>query len=471
MKRIIALLLTIMLFTGLCGGCRNYSNPVTELTPAVNEPTREPVSSTPGTNDLTADVPSEEPTASLTSTPEPTDELTSVPAPSEDSYRDEALRIAELHGLTEEDICGEYSLLVRFSETVEQNENVGDYREFLYRLFPVVAKNKDLIDEDFFFYRLGSLSIGVGTLDSDKRGQYFGNTVTLSENMLRGEPEKQYHTLFHELMHFLDYSLNGEIVPVSLLDGRHLTPADTAMLSNEEYLNIMNCKETNFVTEGGAELMTAKYFSGAPETYSDCVVFLTGIEYIMGENFFDEMFLRWDSDAIFYELFEEAGYSYEEYNLGVATLNNLSRPAMFAAPESPVAPEDMLIYLYEAKIGDGWREDGYFLYILKTLGGIDLGTFERSERSDFLKTVEFTWDSYVAFEERLLGGIAEKPEFMRRPPIPFIRDGRPLLGVYAVLTDPSTGLKYNGAITFDYDFDTETLNGYEIPDNATILSY
>ncbi len=263
-------------------------------------------------------------------------------------------------------------------------------------------------------------------------------------------------------MHFLDYSFNGEVVPVYLLDGRHLTPGDTAQLSNEEYLNILSCKETNFVTEGGAELMTAKYYSGAPDTYSDCVIFLTGVEYIMGGDFFDDLFLRWDSDAVFYELFEEAGYSYEKYNLGAATLNNLSRPLIFTEPENTVAPEDMLIDLYEYKIGDGWREDGYFLYILKCLGGIELGVWERSERADILKTVEFTWDSYTAFEERLLGGIAEKPELSRKPPFPFIRDGRPLLGVCAFLTDPDTGLKYKGGITFDYDFETEKLNSYSV---------
>ncbi len=91
--------------------------------------------------------------------------------------------------------------------------------------------------------------------------------------------------------------------------------------------------------------------------------------------------------------------------------------------------------------------DRYFLYVLKTLGGIELGTWERSERADILKTIGFTWDSYTVFEERLLGGIAEKPELIRKPPLPFIRDGRPLLGEYATLTDPDTGLKYSGGIT------------------------
>ncbi len=287
---------------------------------------------------------------------------------------------------------------------------------------------------------------------------------------MRDEPEKQYTTLFHELMHFLDYSFNGEVVPVSLLEGRHLTPGDAAMLPTEDYLNILNCKETNFVTEGGAELMTAKYFSGAPDAYSECVVFLTGIEYIIGGYFFDELFLRWDSDALFYELFEEAGYSYEKYNLGAATLNNISRPMIFSAPENPVAPEDMLIDLYEARIGDGWREDAYFLYILKTLGGIDLGPRERSERADILKTIEFTWDSYTSFEERLLDGIVEKPELFRKPPFPFIRDGRPLIGVWAFLTDPDTGLRYPGTITFDYDFEAEKLNSYDVIDLSKFLS-
>ena len=439
-------MLTIILFASLCAGCKKTSEP------GVPEPTTV----------LTATA---DPTAALTDTPESTAALTASPEPTGDpTKKDEALRIAELHGLSEADIRGEYALLVRFCETVEQNEKLGDYREFLYRIFPVVAKNKELLDEDRFFYRLGTLSIGVGPLDSDRRGQYFGNDVMLSEDMMRNEPERQYTTLFHELMHFLDYSFNGEIVPVSLLEGRHLTPADAAMLPEEEYLNLQSCMETNFVTEGGAELMTAKYYSGAPDTYSDCVIFMTGIEYIMGENFFNDLFLRWDSDALFYELFVEAGYSYEKYNLGAATLNNLSRPEFFTAPENTVAPEDMLIDLYEAKIGDGWREDGYFHYILKSLSGIELGNWERSERADFLTKIEFTWDSYTAFEERLLGGIAEKPELIRKPPLPFIRDGSPLLGEYATLTDPDSGLKYPGGISFDYDFEAEKLNSYEVMD-------
>ena len=242
MKRNIALLLTVMLIAGLFAGCGNTSDRETQLTPAVNESAQETLASDPGANEHTTEVPSQEPTESLTSVPEPTGDITSAPestenitsAPelTEDPVKAEALKIAELHGISESDIRGEYALLVRFSETVEKNKKLGDYSEFLYRIFPVVAKNRDLLDEDRFFYRLGALSIGVASLDADRRGQYYGNEIELSESMLLNEPEKQYHTLFHELMHFLDYSFNGEVVPVSLLDGRHLTPADTAMLSN-----------------------------------------------------------------------------------------------------------------------------------------------------------------------------------------------------------------------------------------------
>ncbi len=181
MKRIIALLLAVMMFASLCAGCRNASDQVTELTPATSDP---------GADDLTPETPSPEPTASVTVTPEPTVSptaapeptvsptdapLTDVPEPTEDPTKEEALRIAELHGLSEADIRGEYALLVRFGETVDQNGKLGDYRDFLYRIFPVVAKNKEILDEDRFFYRLGTLSIGIATIVTNNNGQYFGN--------------------------------------------------------------------------------------------------------------------------------------------------------------------------------------------------------------------------------------------------------------------------------------------------------
>ncbi len=108
----------IILLAGLCAGCGKNSDQ--------------------GTNDITPASSSEEPSVTVTAAPEPSVTVTAAPEPTEDPAKAEALRIAELHGLSEADIRGEYALLVRFSETVEQNERVGDYREFLYKIFPVV---------------------------------------------------------------------------------------------------------------------------------------------------------------------------------------------------------------------------------------------------------------------------------------------------------------------------------------------
>ncbi len=97
-----------------------------------------------------------------------------------------------------------------------------------------------------------------------------------------------------------------------------------------------------------------------PDSYFDSVVFLTGIDYIIGGNYVDELFLRWDSDAVFADLFLEIGYSYEKYDLGVATLNNMTRPALYPTLGEPFSPEDMLIDLRSSAMEDLFSE--YMLY-------------------------------------------------------------------------------------------------------------
>ena len=430
-----ALLLLLCLLTGLLSGCAKRSpEPMTQATETTTEA---PETTTGELPETTTEAPE-----TTTEAPETTTEApeTTTEAPEE-------------------------ALYARFSEVLEANDKLGDYREFVYNIFPVIADNMEYLDEEYFFSALAKLSISVADLDDSKNGEFwFGSKeLYLNETMLQEKPYIALHALFHELMHFVDYSINGDPEPVYLLDGKHLHLQEAYALSPQDYSRAIFCEDAQVVTEGGAELFAAKYYGGAPNAYFPSVTFLTGLEYILGEDYINALFLRWDSDGLLEELFLEMGYTQEEYQRVAGWLNSLTRGDLYSIPENPVSLEDVLIDVYEYKLGDGWREDAGFLYILKCLNGIALDDWKNSKHADFLETIEFkSFPQYEAFQGKLFSEAKEVQDLDVLPPTPFMRDGKLLLGAFATLKDPQTGEEYHGTVTFDYDFETETLRSYEI---------
>ncbi|MBQ1520613.1 MAG: hypothetical protein IIZ56_03960, partial [Clostridia bacterium] len=396
-------------------------------------------------------------------TPEPTD----TPAPTEDPTPARALALAAEHGLTEDDLHGEYELFIRFSETVECNSALGKYKEFVYLIFPVAADASAYMDLDYFFNMLSELSFNECELESGIAGMYTAgvNRVDISTSI---EPYDSYHTaevVFHELMHFVDFNVSNEYPALYLLNGKRLTPYEIDGLSQEEQDALVICYDPDVVTEGGAEYFTAKYFAGAVRAYFIPAQFLAGVEYIFGEEKLDELFFSRDSAAVLAELFLEAGYTKEKYYSAWQTLNWLTSSVYHDEPSVYIAPEDMLIDLYESRLGEGWQTDEGFLYILKAINGIVGEGYQRSEHADFLRGVEFrTWAQYDAFTEKLFGELPFEPDLRYLPPTPLVRGGRLMLGAFAEWTDPESQEHIRGALTMDYDFESETLLGYQATD-------
>ena len=439
MKRIVAAILFLLMLIPVASACSkkpaDSGTEVLNTTETIHDPTAAP-------------------TDALTESP--TKEPALTPSPTEEPIADEALRLAEKHGLAEDDIRGEYALFIKFCEAVEGNEGLHEYGEFVYRIFPVIADNTDLINEEILFLRLKSLCISAGDLgEYGSAGEYdiAANSIIIDKKTMDRDHYRAASTLFHELMHFLDYTLGGEMLPIYMLDGRRLTPADTAGLSMEDFERKLCCEDTNFVTEGGAELYTCKYYSGTVGSYYKDCAFLTGLEYLYGEDTIRRLYFGWDSDALFAELLFDAGFSEEEYVSAVETLNWLSRSVVYDEPETFFAPEDILIRLYEYKLGGGWKEDARFIYILKYMDGIELEDYKQSAHSEFLNTVLFTtWSKYDRFEEELLACAPEGTSLLIKPPVPFFRDGELYISSYATISDGETGADVSGVLTFDFDF-------------------
>ena len=131
----------------------------------------------------------------------------------------------------------------------------------------------------------------------------------------------------------------------------------------------------------------------------------------------------------------------------------------------------MLIDLYESKLGSGWQTDEGFLYILKAINGVCGEDYQRSQHAGFLRGVEFrSWNQYNAFTAKLYGELPFEPDLRYLPPTPLVRGGRLLLGGFAEWTDPETQEHMRGTVTVDYDFEAETMLGYETVDFDALTS-
>ncbi len=467
MKRIITAILITLMLLPILSACSHKpeenSAEATHTAKATVKPTA------PATDPTEAPTPVPTDTLTPTDVPAPTDmpAPTDAPAPTEDPISAEALVLAKEHGLTEEDLHGEYELFLRFSKTVEGNSALGKYKEFVYLIFPVVADASPYMDPDHFFDILAGLSFNDCVLEPGIAGMYTGgeNRVDINTEI---DSYDSYHVpevVFHELMHFVDFNVSNEYPAIYLLNGKRLNTIEIDELSEEEMEQAVACYEPEVITEGGAEYFTAKYFAGAERAYFIPSQFLAGVEYIFGEEKIKELFFSKDSGVVLAELFLAAGYSKEKFYNANQTLNFLTNSVGHGEPSVYISPEDMLIDLYESKLGSGWKTDEGFLYILKAINGVAGEDYLRSEHADFLRGVEFrTWAQYDAFKDKLFGGFPFQPDLRYLPPTPFISGGRLILGSFAEWTDPETKEQVRGTLSLDYDFGSGTLLGYKTID-------
>lgn len=388
---------------------------------------------------------------SFTALPEPTPE----PTAADDPVRAEALRIAELNGLSEEDLRGEFGMFLGFAEAVEGNPAIGKYAKLVYSIFPVIADHAEYIDTEYLFSRLAFLSFTECELELGLAGQYRFEPNAIFINTEQGESDENQRPsiIFHELMHFVDFSAGTGDPRLYLLDGKQLTADEYLAMPLEDQIRAVMFYGADPVKEGCAELYTAKYFAGAVRSYFDICRFMTGLEYIYGTETLDELFFSTESDALFAGIFLDAGFTEDEYYTAAASLNWLTAPTGYK-PNDYKRPEDILIELYEQKLGDGWRTDERFLYILKALNGVAWSGWEESEHAEFLGTIVFeTWGQYEEFIGKVFADFPGEPELRYQPPDPLILGDRFVLAAFASWTDPGTGIKTNGVISAQYDFE------------------
>ena len=441
-KRVL-ILLGVLILACVLAGCSRHATGGADAspTPVITATEAPKPTDVPKPTDAAQPDATSEPDVTATPAPEPT------PTPLPQEAIDEAVRIAAAHGLSEEDLHGEYALFLEFAKEAEDNEDLSGYKESLYQIFPVIADNTEYIDCEYLLRRVVCLSIIDNEIDGMHRGEYHRDTNTVMINTIREEPidHRWPATVFHELMHFVDHSARSDTNEwYYFLDDKVLTQREFLELSTEDQCRTKSCCVAEYLVESGAELFTAKYFSGAVQSYHEPCQFLSGLEYIYGTERVKELFFNPDSDVKSAKMFFDAGYSYDRYVDATHSLNWLTYPEQCAEPDNYISPEEILTDLYKAERGDGWETDREFRYILDTFS-VD-------------------WDYCEALNAKVYADLPFTPTLLCSPPAPVIIDGEMTLGAYATWTDPGTKRTVHGAITAEYDFEREKTTGYKLID-------
>ena len=397
-------------------------------------------------------------------------EATPIPSPTPTpDPKNEAMKIAEYVGLKEEDLRGKYELFERFSIAISENPKLEGYKAYLYHIFPMVADYLKPENEEFFFGRIKTLVIVENHTDNVD-GQYIreDNKIEIEPNLKDIAGEDLFSSvLFHELTHFVDININGDVIDsvvCYMSDGTIRKYGDLNYAERDwvkEYLR-------TYFTEGGCEMFTAQYYTVSPSAYLTRVRFMVGLKYIFGDQRINDMYMDADSDWQFFQLLLDAGYTIDDL-IKISRTMQLTE-AGITEPKNSIDPREILIKLYIKNVGPDYEKDKAFCFIL---GSMNDKAFSKipSEYQKFYSKLKGIDQMEVyqiwGFIQSETGDYDTKWGFAGMPG-PFYVNGE--LKVVATSAPLEGDLKDYKAVTVNYDFETKDMFGFELfdkwaPDN------
>lgn len=287
-------------------------------------------------------------------------------------------------------------LFKKYAYIVENNNSLGNYKNKVMNLFYEVALNKQYLDESYFFESLEKLNIvKKDQLEEDNYvGLYYDDTkkVEISDD--------QDNVIYHELTHFLDYSITSELSNDIFKCGN-----DYVSLSQFNKLNSMEkstcelvfSEEPNFMIEGGSEYFSGHYLNGnILRTYYLQTNMVGALTYLYGYDTINEIFFNGkDGSYDLFMLFNKAGISLDEYKKFLEITHRYETPTR----KELFYITDILIKLYESKNSGKWYEDKEFSEIISMI--IERNDIKKSYTSRYQEYQKLDFDFNKKYEKIL----------------------------------------------------------------------
>ena len=387
---------------------------------------------------------------------------TPTPSPTPDP-KQEAMKVAEYVGLTEEDLRGKYELFEKYAVAVSENPNLEGYKAYVFHLFPIVADYLKPENEKFFFEKVKTLKIVENHTDGVD-GQYIreDNKIEIEPDLKATMGEDLFSSvLYHEMMHFIDLNINGDVIDCVVAYMSDGTLRKYGDLNYAERGWVTDYVRTYF-TEGGCEMFTAEYFTVSPNAYLMRVRFMVALKYIFGDKKITDMFFDADSDWQFVQLLIDAGMTNEEILKFSHTMQETD--IGITDPKNSIDPREVLIKLYIKNIGPDYENDKTFCFILGSMNDDHFSKID-SEYKKFYSKLKGIDQMEIyqiwGFITSETGDYDTKWGFAGMPG-PFYVNGE--LKVVATSAPLEGDIKDYKTVIVDYNFETKELSNFKLFD-------
>lgn len=246
-------------------------------------------------------------------------------------------------------------LFKKYAYIVENNDYLLQYKKQVMDMFEVIVDNKEYLDELGFLKKLEKLNIEINdNLRPGVAGEYYDSDVKISLK------ETTNNTLYHELIHFIDFSFNHHNNRYSIYKCNDEYVLKNGYNSTCDLIKI----DSNFITEAGAEVYSGKYFTSEITAYNPAPTILETLEYICGSKEVEKWFF--ESDIYFKKIWLDIGYSYDDTNKVINALSNETQINSNGSDNTTLIV-DALIDLYKYKKDNNFMNDSKFKYMLRSI--------------------------------------------------------------------------------------------------------
>lgn len=365
---------------------------------------------------------------------------------------DEIITTYELNDI--EDIIKDNSeLFKKYAYVTINNNGLNGYKEYVLRLFKMVADNNEYLEENKLISYLKKLDIIINPtiLENNHAGEYQPG----SSFIYLVDPNEEW-VIYHELTHFVDDAINDkEKLELCNYNNEYILKSECDLLPNEEKEKIttIDTLEFNFLIEGGAEANKSIYFTDMlTYSYSFQVGIYDAFSYIYSSEFMKDAFFGNNSDYLLFEKMVNAGYSYEEINKFERITSAWSKEYN---SQNKIYCLDMLIKLYEKEKNTKWYEDETFYLLIKNMLPDDFESCQTDRYDEYLIAKK---NNNINYLKNITSELGNKYEITISKGTRYY-DNK-MYFIYNVREEINSYIKY-GYIVVDYDIENKKINDYK----------
>ena len=253
----------------------------------------------------------------------------------------------------------------------------ADYNKYVFDMFRVVVDNKNLLNEQPFLRDLSELNFKLVKELGTAAGTFYDGTNTISLLVSESEPFEVSSvgksTIYHELMHFVDFSMNTDEESVYNCDGKYYLESE---IKDTNSCNKVHLIQSSLLVEAGAEFFSSVYFKNYDiDSYEDGIGVFIVLEYLFGEKEMQKVFFSSNTETELFKLLVlKGGLSTDEFDDFLRYGSNIVYQYVYEgySEEIDIAYSkiiDVLIKMYENINGTSWKDNYAFRLYLSQLFG------------------------------------------------------------------------------------------------------